>query len=490
MSETTFYSVAQAGPLGSGGLLSPAGSLSDPELSAQVTGYKRRVAGRYRAISPADIRFLPKGKVWVSPKVDGQFWCLVIKDGEAVLVSPKGKVISGDVPVLKEIRAKVLPRVHGDLMVAGELFALRQGGRPRVGDVGKALGGGENAEVARLGFFAFDLISGGDADSPEPSAEYAGRLEVLERLFAGGQRAQAITTEVVSEPDGVQRLFGEWVEGGKGEGLVLRPEDGRVFKLKPVFTLDAAVIGFTEKTDEPAHVRSLLLALMRENGQFQLIGSVGNIGSDSLRAELYQRLQPSVVDSSYRFASSTGALYRFVRPDIVVEVKMTDLQVEDTSGRPVRRMVLELDGAAGWTPTQLKFGASLIHPIMTRVRDDKTVDPVDVRASQVLERCEIEELNEAVERIERPKSEVIRRQVFAKTVKDKRAVRKLLIWKTNKDKKDPDYPPFVVHWTDFSPGRKQPLQRDVRLAPDEATALALGDDMLKAGVKRGWEEVV
>ena len=482
-----FYTNVQAGPLG-GGHLSPAGSVTDPELSSRIAGYKRQIAGRYRAISPDEVHFLPKSGMLVSPKIDGQFWCLVADGGDVVLVSPNGKVISGSIPLLDEARKSLLSKVQGRLIVPGELFALRKGGRPRVGDVGKALGGGENAEVARLGFFAFDLMAGGDAETPEPPADYAGRLEVIQRLFEGGQRVQAIRTEAVHGPEEVQRLFGEWVEGGKGEGLVVRPDDGRIFKLKPIFTLDAAVIGFTEKSEEPDHVRSLLLALMRENGQFQLIGSVGNLGSDSLRADLFQRLSPAAVDSTYRFASSTGALYRFVRPEIVVEVKVTDLQVEDTSGRLIRRMVLEFD-ETGWTPIQLKSGASLIHPIMSRVRDDKKVDSTDIRAAQILERCEIEELDQTVQRIRHPKSEVLRREVYAKVTKGKTAVRKLVIWRTHKDEIDPLFPPYVVHWTDYSPGRNAPIQREVRLAPDEAAAQALGDEMVAGGVKKGWEKV-
>ncbi|MEM1182227.1 MAG: hypothetical protein AAGM22_28015 [Acidobacteriota bacterium] len=485
----SFFSTAEATPVGKG-TMSPAGSVTDPELAARVSGYKRQIAGRYRSVAPHEVAtHLPTSPTLVSPKVDGQFWCLVVRDRQAALVSPRGKVLSGQLPVLIEIQAKVVPRLAPDatLIAAGELFALRKGGRPRVADVSSALAGGAEAEVGRIGFFAFDLLEGGDAESPEPLSDYPGRLDTLRRLFAGGQRAQAIKTELVHTPAEVSERFAEWAEGGKGEGLVVRPEDGRIFKLKPIFTFDAAVIGFTEKNDEPEHVRSLLLAMLREDGQFQLVGSVGNLGTDELRAELYRALKPKVVPSSYRFASSTGALYRFVDPELVVEVKVTDIQVEDGSGRPVRRMVLELDGEDGWSPLQLRSGVSLIHPIMGRVREDKTVNATDVRASQILERVEVPELEEKVVKIVRPESTVVRREVFSKTTKGKTAVRKLLVWETGKTEIDPTFPAFVVHWTDFSPGRKQPLQREVRLAPDRETADELAQAMLTAGVKKGWK---
>ena len=68
-------------------------------------------------------------------------------------------------------------------------------------------------------------------------------------------------------------------------------------------------------------------------------------------------------------------------------------------------------------------------------------------------------------------------------------MRKLLIWKTNKEQADPSYPAFVVHWTDYSPGRKAPLKREVRLAPTLAQANDLAEVMIVKGVKRGWNAV-
>ena len=50
-------------------------------------------------------------------------------------------------------------------------------------------------------------------------------------------------------------------------------------------------------------------------------------------------------------------------------------------------------------------------------------------------------------------------------------------------------PAYVVHWTDYSPGRKEPLQRTVRLAPTETIANEIADQMVKGEVKRGWAKV-
>jgi hypothetical protein len=84
-------------------------------------------------------------------------------------------------------------------------------------------------------------------------------------------------------------------------------------------------------------------------------------------------------------------------------------------------------------------------------------------------------------------SQVIRRQVWTKEGSGKVDVRKLLLWKTNKE--SADYPAYVVHWTDFSATRKSPLEREVRLAPNEKEAMKIADLMITENIKKGWVEV-
>lgn len=485
------FSLDEARPLGApdkNGRLAPAGSIADPELAAMVSGYKRTVAKRYRSLSPEQLDFLPKGELLVSPKIDGELWFFVSADGETAFVAPNGKVLTGDdIPLVAEVAKNVAGRTRGLFVAAGEMFAVRRGARPRVADVHKILVSGEGAAVERLGFQAFDLVSGGDAENEGPMPDYRERLACLQRVFAGGKRAQCVLTESVSTYDQVQEKFAEWVEGGKGEGLVVRSvEIGRIIKLKPIFTIDAAVIGFTERADEESMVRSLLLALVREDGTFQVIGSCGNMGDDELRRELHEKLAPDAIPSAYRHASSTGALFRLVRPKLVVEVRCTDLIGEDTDGRPTQRMVLRATEDR-WEPVAPLPGVAILHPVLERVRHDKTPDGVDCRVAQVLERILVDDVDKAAEARTLPSSEVVRREVWTKETKGKLAVRKLVVWRTNKDQLDGDYPPFVVHWTDYSAGRKEPLQRDVKLAADEATAMAIADDFATQGAKRGWK---
>ena len=61
------------------------------------------------------------------------------------------------------------------------------------------------------------------------------------------------------------------------------------------------------------------------------------------------------------------------------------------------------------------------------------------------------------------------------------------MWQTNKEDKSHDYPAFVVHFTDYSPSRKDPLKREVRIAPTEELAKKIAEQLLEKNIKKGWD---
>jgi hypothetical protein len=79
--------------------------------------------------------------------------------------------------------------------------------------------------------------------------------------------------------------------------------------------------------------------------------------------------------------------------------------------------------------------------------------------------------------------------VWTKEAKGQTAVRKLVVWKTNKETTNSAFPAFVVHWTDYSATRATPLDREVRLAPSETIAMKLADEMITENIKKGWNKV-
>lgn len=476
-----------AAPFGSG-VITDYNCVADTGLMQQMVRYRRAVAGSYQAVTRDEIAGkFTNGRFAVSPKIDGEIWFLMCHENDACLVNPRGQVIHGGIPILDEAR-RFASRCVGLTILAGELFAATKDGRPRVGDVAVLFGGGASAKVDALGFAPFDLVCGGDGQAAMPLNSYDDRLAVIQRLCDGGKRVTPVKTEIVHSADHITNLFSTWVTDGKAEGLVVRAGNERIFKVKEAITIDAAIIGYTVRTEDASQVRSFLFGLMREDGQYQVLGATGNLGNDDQRKQLMGLVSGSEVASNYRHVSNSGELYRFVLPRHVAEIKVTDLQSVDSSGLPAQRMVLRF-GDDRWESVRQMPGISLIHPVFVRLRPDKQINAVDIRISQVTDRCYIPEARASVSAKELPQSELVRREVYTKKAKDQIAVRKLLVWKTNKEQIDSAYPAYVVHFTDYSAGRKEPLSREVRLAPSEAAAMQIAAAMLEENIKKGWEPV-
>ena len=461
------------------------GGLKDEDLHARLKNYKKLVAKRYRVVWPDNIeRFLPDGDLFISTKIDGELWFLVKRGGEVALVAYNGRVLQG-VPVVEEAE-KQLESV-GDIIIPGELFAIPpDGGRPRVGHVATALHDEDRAKT--LGFKAFDLLREDGEDWLYQS--YADRYERLEELLGDGKRCAVVTT-VQGDKSDAKQYFGEWVRSEKFEGLVVRSEQGITYKIKPFITLDAIVIAFGERQEDGmAQVRELTVALLRDDGTYQILGTVGNGFDEQGRIDWHDKLSAIEVPSSFRMANREGTLCRFVEPKIVVEVKVSDIVDTDSRDMPVRRMALQYDEKNGYSALGTLPIVSLIHPILVRERDDKEVDQQSVGLDQVYQHVPFAGRDAKASAKDLSRSEVLDRRVWSKEMRGGgTGVRKYVAFKTNKSDEDPNYAPFVAFFTDFSPNRKDPLKTDLRVASDKDGIEAVVAEWVEGNIKRGWEEV-
>ena len=81
----------------------------------------------------------------------------------------------------------------------------------------------------------------------------------------------------------------------------------------------------------------------------------------------------------------------------------------------------------------------------------------------------------------------MKREVFVKELKGKTMVRKFLMWKTNKEQEGNEYPGYVIHYTDYSPNRKVPLDREVRISNSESQIHELWTQLQESNIKKGWK---
>jgi AAA+ superfamily predicted ATPase len=447
-------------------------------IQSVLVAYKRNVAGSYRSLAPDRIESdLPPGPCIVSEKIDGETWFLHADGERCVLLSPFGKALE-DIPVTHEAQ-RTLRGLRG--LLAGELYVAVHSGRPHVFDLHAALGADGNSE--RLRFATFDVLINGETDMQRQT--FAERLDCLQKIVGqhNGQFHLA-HLETAQTPADAAACYERIVTADGAEGIVIHAADGRIYKVKSEISIDAAVVGYAASD---SGVSELLLALVKSDGVFQLIGRVKTGWGRVESADLLNRLTQLTCESTYRKANDHGLLYRWVKPEIVVETKCNDMIEANSKDEPVRRMALHYNDETGWSPLGPAPAVSLINVVFRCIRKDKCAVRPDVRFEQVSDLVPIE--SPAADPATLPASEILRREVYTKKMPCGLAVRKLVCWRTNKREADPAYPNYVVFFTDYAPGRKQPLKTDLRVAASEATIRALADDWLATNIKRGWEQV-
>jgi len=454
-------------------------ALTDALLVSRTQDYRRHIASRMVPLEPEQVarRFDATADYHVSLKVDGEFNMLAYADGEALLVNPGGTVRVG-LPVIKE--AADLLRAAGvqSALIAGELwYSKAVNKRPRVHDVSRvARQPASQSELDGLCFAAFDIV---ELDGATFSDSHDKTWKRLTEYLEKGNRCKPVESAWVKDGASVQNLFLKWVAQG-AEGAVVRSDAVGSFKVKSRHTIDAAVIGFTEGTDDRrGMIHDLLLALMRPDGNLQVLGHVGGGFSVEERQGFLSDLKDMVVKSEYLEVNDQVA-YRMVLPQWVVEISVLDLISHNTRGIPVKSMVIK------WNREKYKYEVirrlPMVHltsPQFIRRREDKSINPVDIRIKQVSDLVEIPYADKDALQLELPTSKVLRREVYTKELKGQPMVRKLVMWKTNKESESDEYPAYAIHYTDFSPNRKTPLEREVRVSSSKDQIEVLWAELAK-----------
>ena len=457
----------------------------DKETLSKALAYKQNFLKKFIAIYPQIIdKRLGDGLYYVTRKYDGEFATIIYDKGTIVTVNRSGRIRTG-LPCLEEAAALLEKAGVKEAIIPAEIYVDDSDKHTRTHDLLHALSKKGDVSVLRLA--AFDILElNGEPYKPE---NYVQTHELLEQWFGKGKTVKAVEMEIADTSSQVKDIYRKWVDEGTAEGLVVRSEFPFVFKIKPRHYIDAVVIGFTEGTgDQKGQIRTFLVAMMPDKNHYQVVGNVGGGMKDETKSKLLGYFNERIVRSDYIDTDSNYVAFRMVRPDTVMEFNVRDVIYETANG-PVTNTLLTFDGdsyGVGNTVT----GISFVAPVFERIREDKIAEYSDVRLSQIEDFASFE----PEEIVEKPQdkmaqSDMILRDIYTKKLGEKFMVQKYLIWKTRKEKSG-NYPAYVLHYTNYSSNRKDPLQRELRISDSEEQIDALYKKMLEENIKKGWEKYI
>lgn len=435
--------------------------------------YQSKLSARYIPVDATQIgiKIAESDYYLASVKHDGHLAFLSVKKGKAELFNRNGDTIQ--VPsIIKAAKA-----LKDDMVLAGELCCFVNDNSTSHREVSAALA---QPDAHDLRFGVFDIL---EHQGNELSVSPKDKVQLITSLITG-KEVFPVEQKLFESRKDIALFYKELSD--EVEGMVVRSANGIIYKVKDVVHLDLMVLGYAESTGErDGWLRELLLGVAIGDNKYQLLTKCGSGFTDKERHELPKQLEKMAVEAEYTEVSGAKTAFIMVKPEIVVEISCLDL-INETSDGPIRKAVLEYHAKKGYLHDGLQNTLSIISPNFVRIRTDKKATSDDAGAAQAYEL--VRPLEQSSKSEELKPSKVIMREVYSKGGKGGTAVRKFVGLKTGKESSGL-YAPYVVLFTDYSGGRKTPLEQELFLCATEKEMSAKIAMLKEENIKKGWELV-
>jgi ATP-dependent DNA ligase len=424
---------------------------------------------RYIPVLPQDIglKIMESKSYFTSIKYDGYLAILTIQKNEITLHTKNNKLL--EIPAI----INAAKSISEEITLIGELCVFKDDKSLSHREVSAALGEPDKHDFR---FGVFDLLT-----KEDKQPEVADKINQIKKLATSKEIFAIEQTQSDSRSTIID--FYKNIEG-KEEGLVVRSEDNLIYKVKPSVNVDLVILGYALNPGNDEVMRELLLGVVDKENNYQIVSKCGNGFSETDRVNLLKQLKPLAVESSFTEVSGAKTAFVMIEPTLIVELTCLDF-ITETSKGAIKKPALSFDKKSGYVLVDRKFTISCISPVFNRIRDDKKVDFSQV-GGQEFEDLLLDSLQ--TEKIENSPSTIIVREVYSKSGKNGTAVRKFLGIQTNKEKTG-EYSPFVALYSDFSAGRKTPLEQEIFLCSDKKELEAKIAELKEENIKSGWELV-
>jgi len=434
-------------------------------MTSKIIEYHRKYASKYIPAEGSRLaEIIPQcDEYYYSEKLDG-ILLITINDGKDIkFFNSSGIKIT--LPILKS----VFPKDAIGLW-AGELY-VNGNKRSRPFLVSKSISNGNDD----LSYAIFDIVE----DVRKSVTE---RIVAIDRFFPESGKIHKINLKKTNSRGQIITEFNQLVNDGS-EGMVIHTQQGFTYKVKPQMTLDCVILGYAMR-ENGSQIRELLIGVALDDG-FMVIGKVGTGFSDLEREQLVSNLEPLVINSNIVEVAGNGLAFYWVKPEFVFAVKCLELLIDNSEG-PISKQKVIFSDEKGYNQSGKITGVSLMSPVYEGIRMDKKADTISAGLSQITSRVEIRVNESHLKQLNA--SEIINREVYIKEGKNGKSLRKFVSWKTNKEVTGL-YPAYVLYYTDFSSGRKDPLQTEIYTAIDENELEVKFNDLIAENIKKGWVKI-
>ena len=434
-----------------------------------VQEYKRKVTSRFISTDPSLIgqSIVEADYYLASIKYDGHLGILNIEKGKATLTGTDGT--ERKIPAI----LKAAELLKEDMVLAGEICVFKDGKSGSHSDVSSAVAKPEKFDIR---FAVFDIYSYKGELIDMPLKE---KQELIEKLV-GKDVIFPVEQQLFESRKDLVQFFEQVTK--EEEGIVVRSSLNMIYKIKPILTLDLVVVGYALNID--GIFRDFLLAYCTGENEYQLIGVCGSGLSESQKLQWLKRLEPMAVPSEYTEVSRAKTAYQMVRPEIVLELSCLDV-INEAKNDAVLKMELKYEEGKGFDIMGPKPGLNFFAGVIKCEREDKkpTVQDCGLRQFENI-MLPLEKKAEASEHV---LSQIIKREAYYKSGKGGTAVRKFVLLKTNKEKSG-HFPAFALVYTDYSAGRKTPLDQDIFIFDNQKEGEEKMELLITENIKKGWEK--
>ena len=443
-----------------------------------IKRYKSVVAQGYTFLPVNEIKNLQNDDYFISRKYDGQLWYYIKEKDYSKIINVNERDISKALPaLLNDLDNKT--KQHKNLILAGELY-FSTNDRERNGDVSSSINDVSRSKNLKLG--VFDVVF-----SEKLNPEFSKRYDFLLDMLDADKKASchAIEQKKIKKNE-IEKYFTKIVENEKGEGVILR-NNTHIYKIKKEETIDAIITGYT--TEEKANeIRSISFGVFINQNEIMHIGSSGNFSDLNLKKLLFNELTSLKINSNFQKVASNGAAYTFVKPKIVLEVKLLEFQADKSNDEPVKHLKFEVTNEKLNVTGKIR-SVSILGSSILRLRDDKKANEQDCGLNQISRITGLSKDEFKTQEIKNlPESKIIQKEVYKKESKKGIAIRKFVFWKSNKEKVS-DYSSFLCYYLDYSEGRKDPMKKKIYPFNDEKLGSIYFKKLIEENVKKGWNKI-